>query len=1089
MAFAAWAQAELVDNHDGTITQIRKDGSRLMWMQDANYAKTSGFDPDGLVSWVTAVNWTSSVNFAGHTGWRLPRAAENTAGSAGYSSNSEMGDLYYNELGNTAGNFANGGPFFNIMDYWYWTNTLFENPTAAMVFSFRDVPNSATNEAGYQANGDINDSNGTFVWLVRDVGPPRKADVTVWRPGSGTWYTLPSDSSGSYTSTKWGIEGDKLVPADYDGDGKSDVAVWRPGNGTWYIRRSSAAGTYTTTAWGINGDVPVPGDYDNDGKVDLAVWRPGNGTWYIRPSESPNSYTATTWGVIADRPVPGDYDGDGKTDLAVYRPGNGTWYIRKSSVQGSYTSIPWGLASDMLVPGDYDADGKTDIAVWRPGNGTWYIRPSSTGGHTATVWGTNGDTPVSGDYDGDGKADIAVWRSGNGTWYIKPSASPGSYTARQWGIAGDRPISSQDFNGVPVQPPIAQSSSVTVHVLGIAPSAVNGSVPATDPQRLPLTYAITALPTRGTASMNPGTGAFTYSIAGHTQATSDSFKVAVSNGTTQSTVQMAVQLGSDSLLQNQWHIQNVGQDAFASIRPIAGNDLNMAAAWTAGYSGMGIKVGVVDTGLEAAHEDLAANFDLANSFNFVTGLNDPSRDIGDPGFDHGTAVAGIIGATAFNHKGGRGVSYNARLRGYNLLASFSVANMAKSLGSDPVSADNDIFNASFGNSAPGLPGFSGVYQAITANTLALRGGLGAAIVNAAGNDFVDWGSYPGTGLCVAANSYGVSCGDPATDERRGGYAPIIVGAIDADGKHSSYSSTGSSLWISAPAGEYGFNSSYIPDLSSLAYAPAIITTNRTGCVNAPLSTAANPLDSQGGSPFAEDCQYTAMMNGTSAATPNTTGVVAMMLEANPNLSVRDLKYILAKTAKKVDAAFPGVSATDIIPGSTIVLERGWVTNSAGWAFSNRYGFGAVNASAAVAMAKTYTNYLPAVQNSTDQFQAAPPAIIAPLSPTGSQATIQVTESFNTVEHVIVFLNIAATPGLVCNQVELTSPSGTKSILMHAANGFANSSVVNSRFLSNAFYGEPVNGNWILTFYDFCGVSGSPTQLSTTDPQLLMIVGH
>jgi hypothetical protein len=166
-----------------------------------------------------------------------------------------------------------------------------------------------------------------------------------------------------------------------------------------------------------------------------------------------------------------------------------------------------------------------------------------------------------------------------------------------------------------------------------------------------------------------------------------------------------------------------------------------------------------------------------------------------------------------------------------------------------------------------------------------------------------------------------------------------------------------------------------------------------------------------------------------------------------------------------------------------------VTNSAGWPFSNRYGFGAVDASAAVAMAKTYTNFLPPVQSSSDQFLASPPAIIAPLSPTGSRATIPVSESFNTVEHVIVFLNIAATPGLACNQVELTSPSGTKSILMHAANGFANASVVNSRFLSNAFYGEPVNGNWILTFYDFCGISGSPTQLSTADPQLLMIVGH
>ncbi|MBN1571257.1 MAG: S8 family serine peptidase [Acidobacteria bacterium] len=390
--------------------------------------------------------------------------------------------------------------------------------------------------------------------------------------------------------------------------------------------------------------------------------------------------------------------------------------------------------------------------------------------------------------------------------------------------------------------PVVQPSSVTVDVLGVAPSAVNGSVAATDPQSLPLAFSITGLPKHGTVSITPDTGAFTFSIAGHTQSTGDLFRVAVSNGSAQSIARVNVKLASDPLLQNQWHIQNVGQDAFASVLPVYGNDMNVAGAWTAGYSGRGIKVGVVDTGLEAAHEDLAANVDIGNSFNFLTGLNDPSPDPTEPGFDHGTAVAGIIGATAFNGKGGRGVAYNSRLRGYNLLSYFSIANMAKSMGSDPISADNDLFNASFGDSAPSLPTFSGAFQAITGTTLELRNGLGAAIVNAAGNDFEDWEYWPGTGLCDNAYWFNVSCGDPANDERRGGYAPIIVGAIDADGKHSSYSNTGSSLWISAPGGEYGLNSDYTPDTN---YAPAVVTTSRTGCAHSAFPDPVNPLDSKG----------------------------------------------------------------------------------------------------------------------------------------------------------------------------------------------------------------------------------------------------
>ena len=683
----------------------------------------------------------------------------------------------------------------------------------------------------------------------------------------------------------------------------------------------------------------------------------------------------------------------------------------------------------------------------------------------------------------------------------------GSYTASV--VVSDSQNSSTS-NPIPITvsaaPPVVQQKSMNVNVLGVAPTSVQDTIVATDRESLPLTYSIATMPTVGSATINANTGAITYSVPGFTTSAADSFTVSVTNTLATSTATVSVALGADPLLPEQWHIQNVGQSSFATTLPITGMDLNVSGAWAAGFSGKGIKVGVVDTGLEAAHEDLAANVDLSHSYNFLTGTNDPTPQVA--GEDHGTQVAGIIGAVAFNGKGGRGVAYNVTLRGYNLLAAgaSTVANMAKAMGSDPVSSDNDLFNASFGDSGPSgptsLPSFSSAYQSITLNAMNLRGGLGAAIVNAAGNEFVDFESSVGS--CAAAQHYGVSCGDPATDERRGGDYPIIVGAIDATGTHASYSTTGSSLWISAPGGEYGLNSSYVPPalfamLSDPIHdvMPAITTTAHSGCTNAqnPFGQATpvplNSLDDLGANTLAANCQYTAIMNGTSSATPNTSAVVAMMLEANPKLSVRDIKYILAKTAKRVDAGFTGVSSTSIIAGSTIVLEQGWVTNASGYTFSNRYGFGAVDAAAAVSAAKVYTTYLPAPKDSTGNysFVAAAPATIPAQSATGSFFNFAVSESFQTVEYVVLFVNIASTPALLCNQIELTSPSGTKSILMHAANGFTNAQVINTRFESNAFYGEPVNGTWMLRFLDFCAASGTSTALSTNLPQTLLLAGH
>lgn len=662
----------------------------------------------------------------------------------------------------------------------------------------------------------------------------------------------------------------------------------------------------------------------------------------------------------------------------------------------------------------------------------------------------------------------------------------------------------------PPSPPVVLQTNIALSVMGVGASSVLGKVSATDPQGLALMYSLTAAPSIGTATVDASTGAVTYSVPGDVSASSDRFTVTVTNGSSTSVGAVVVALNYDPLFKNQWHIRNTGATAFASVLPIAGNDMSVAPVWLSGVTGKGIKIGVVDTGLEAAHEDLAANVDVANSINFLTGRNDPTHDVADIGGDHGTMVASIIGAVAFNGKGGRGVAYNSRLRGYNLLApgAGSIANFASAMGGVAASADNDIFNASFAripNST--LPTFSGAFNAININLGTLRAGKGATLVNAAGNSFFDIAGAPG--VCSLANAFQISCHDPATDERLGGTTPIIVGALNAEGKKSSYSSTGSSIWVVAPGGEYGVDQNFVsPTQCSRpgdCVKPAIVTASRTGCANSMGLVAGiptNTLDSLGSNPFAASCQYTAMMNGTSSAAPNTSAVIALMLEANPSLTDRDIKDILAKTAKHVDPTFAGISNTAIIPGQTIVLEPGWMKNAAGFWFSNWYGFGSVDAAAAVAAAKAYSTHMAPELSYTVSTTPGTGLVVPAVSATGYGFGGVINPGFQTVDKIVLFINVETTPtipvningtmislGLQCVQIEMTSPSGTKSVLLHAATGISNASASNARILTNAFYGEPANGNWGLKFYNYCSTAAGQTILSSTVGQKFIIVGH
>lgn len=113
------------------------DVANLTWLADANAAMTSGYDADGRMNWQQSMDWAAGLTVGGVDGWRLPDSDTCLYYDC---TGSEMGNLYYNVLGNTSGSGSlrtNDGPFSNIQNYsYYWSAT--EYNAGARDFSMYD---------------------------------------------------------------------------------------------------------------------------------------------------------------------------------------------------------------------------------------------------------------------------------------------------------------------------------------------------------------------------------------------------------------------------------------------------------------------------------------------------------------------------------------------------------------------------------------------------------------------------------------------------------------------------------------------------------------------------------------------------------------------------------------------------------------------------------------------------------------------------------------------------------------------------------------------------------------------------------------
>ncbi|KAI9813113.1 MAG: pheromone processing endoprotease [Pycnora praestabilis] len=435
------------------------------------------------------------------------------------------------------------------------------------------------------------------------------------------------------------------------------------------------------------------------------------------------------------------------------------------------------------------------------------------------------------------------------------------------------------------------------------------------------------------------------------------------------------------------------KDQWHLFNPVElGHDVNVTDVWMQGITGQNATVAIVDDGLDMYSDDLKNNYFAEGSWDYNDPGPEPKPRLSDD--RHGTRCAGEIGAVK-NNVCGVGVAWDTKVAGIRILSA-PISDADEAVALNYQFQKNLIYSCSWGPPDDG--------QSMDAPGILIK----RAMVNAVQNGRDGKGS-----IYVFASGNGAANEDNCNfDGYTNSIYSITVGAIDRKGMHPYYSEKCSAQLVVTYSSGSG---------------DAIHTTD----------VGTNACFTQHG--------------GTSAAAPLAAGIFSLVLCIRPDLSWRDLQYLVLDTAVPVNED-----------------DGDWQNTTMGKRFSHKYGYGKLDAYAIVEAAKDFVSVKP------QAWYNSPWMHVKQKIPQGDQglaSTFEVTTSelqdanLEALEHVTVTMNVEhARRGDL--SVELKSPNNVVSHLSATRrNDASTEGYADWTFMSVVHWGESGLGTWTVVVKD------------------------